>query len=65
MEIYVFHNLVIIGLVRFVDITGIALPDWTKVLGCYLITISLAWCYHLYINPHILKLEKKILLFLK
>ena len=65
MEIYVFHSLVIIGLVRFVDITGIALPDWTKVLGCYLITIPLAWCYHLYINPHILKLEKKILLFLK
>lgn len=65
MEMYIFHSVVIIGLVRFLDITRLSVPDWTKVIVCYGLTFAVAWLYHLYINPYILKLEKKILPLLK
>lgn len=65
MEMYIFHSVVIIGLVRFLDITRLSVPDWTKVIACYGLTFAVAWLYHLYINPYILKVEKKILPLLK
>lgn len=65
MEIYMFHNLIIIGLVRFADIFKVDFPIWLKISIVYVLTIAIAYAYNKVVNPLIDKMQHKVLMSLK
>lgn len=65
MEIYMFHNLIIIGLVRFANIFKVDFPIWLKISIVYVLTIAIAYAYNKMVNPLIDKMQHKVLMSLK
>lgn len=65
MEIYMFHNLIIIGLVRFANIFKVDFPIWLKISIVYVLTIAIAYAYNKVVNPLIDKMQHKVLMSLK
>lgn len=65
MEIYMFHNLIIIGLVRFSNIFKVDFPICLKISIVYVLTIAMAYAYNKMVNPLIDKMQHKVLMSLK
>lgn len=65
MEIYMFHHLIIMAIIRFVDIFKVDVPIWLKVGLVYILTICVAYVYNKMINPLINMMQQKVLILLK
>ena len=60
-----FHNLIIMAIIRFVDIFEVDVPIWLKVGLVYVLTICVAYVYNKMINPLINMMQQKVLILLK
>lgn len=65
MEIYMFHNLIITGIVRFANIFKVDFSIWLKISIVYVLTIAIAYAYDKMVNPLIDKMQYKVLISLK
>ena len=61
MEIYIFHNIIITGLIRIQDIIHYTFPQWCNISITYIGTICVAFLYHQYVAPKISSIEQKAL----
>lgn len=60
-----FHNLIIIGIVRFVNIFKVDFSIWLKISIVYVLTIAIAYAYDKIVNPLIDNMQHKVLMSLK